>query len=483
MFGTYGEPGPRKGLQKGLKIMFLRLKLYRLYLKIGTYLLPILAFRLGWWFWMEICKYFDRPVLFSPSGHFSEILFGTLIWVFVAEHYRVTSFDELFRERTGARAAFSAGLAASFVLLATLYFSRNEIFPRGLLVCDLVTLLALTILLHALFRLLCRSRAHLANPTRLLIVGADKFASDAAARLRRLSFAPCEIAGHVRLPGQEVSITGSRIYELEQVAMLNSGHGIDEAVIAIHPAQFSQIPRIIKALEHLCLPAKAVVDLGEGVVVREKLFQLGNFQMLDLTSTPTESLDYALLKRAFDVSFSAGVLILTAPLFGLIALIIRLTSHGPIFFTQDRIGLNGESFRMLKFRTMHVRPEAESDTQWTTAGDCRRTAFGSLLRKASLDELPQFINVLRGEMSVVGPRPERPHFVHKFLQEVSRYNNRHALKVGITGWAQVNGWRGNTSIEKRVEYDLYYLQNWSFSFDLRIIVMTIVSGLMNRNAY
>jgi Undecaprenyl-phosphate glucose phosphotransferase len=265
--------------------------------------------------------------------------------------------------------------------------------------------------------------------------------------------------------------------------MLTSEHGIDEAVIAVHPAQFSQIPKIIKALEHLCLPARAVVDLGEGVIVREKLFQLGNIQMLDLMPTPTESLDYAVLKRVFDVCFSSTVLILAAPLFGLIALIIRLTSPGPVFFAQERVGLNGQPFRMYKFRTMRAGHKSESDTKWTTAGDSRKTAFGSLLRRTSLDELPQFINVLKGDMSVVGPRPERPYFVRKFLQEVARYNHRHALKVGITGWAQANGWRGNTSIEKRVEYDLYYLQNWSFALDLRIIVMTFLAGLINKNAY
>jgi Undecaprenyl-phosphate glucose phosphotransferase len=315
------------------------------------------------------------------------------------------------------------------------------------------------------------------------VVGADEFAHEAAARLQRLSFAPCEIAGYVRLSGQDTFVNGHRIYELEQLGILNSAHGIDEAVIAIHPAQFSQIPKIIKALEHLCLPAKAIVDLGDGVVVREKLFQLGNVQMLDLTSTPAESLDYVLLKRAFDIGFSATVLFLTAPILGLVAAIIRLTSPGPIFFVQERIGLNGKPFRMYKFRTMHGSPKAESDTVWTTKDDSRRTIFGLILRKTSLDELPQFINVLNGDMSVVGPRPERPHFVQKFLHEVTRYNNRHALKVGITGWAQVNGLRGDTSIEKRVEYDLYYLQNWSLAFDLRIIAMTLVSGLINRNAY
>ena len=463
--------------------MILRLKLYRLSLKVATYLLPILAFYLGWCVWKLCCAALGRPVLFSFHGHLNQMLFGTFVWAFVSEHHRVTSFDELFRERTGARAAWSACLATSFVLLALLYFSRNDIYPRGLLVCDVIVLLTLTVMLHAIFRVIFRSSASMARPTRLLVVGADQFARDAARRLQRLSFAPCQISGFVRLPGQHVAVEEQRVYELEQLILLNANHGIDEAVIALQPAEFPQIPSIMKTLSHLCLPARALVDLGEGIIVREKLFQLGNIQMLDLSSTPTESLDYALLKRIFDVGFSLGVLILAAPLFGLIALIIRLTSRGPIFFIQERIGLNGKPFRMYKFRSMRVGPSPQSDTQWTTAEDDRRTSFGTLLRKTSLDELPQFINVLRGDMSVVGPRPERPHFVHKFLQEVSRYNHRHSLKVGITGWAQVNGWRGDTSIEKRVEFDLYYLQNWTFTFDLRIILMTVFSGLMNRNAY
>jgi Undecaprenyl-phosphate glucose phosphotransferase len=301
--------------------------------------------------------------------------------------------------------------------------------------------------------------------------------------LQRLSFAPCHITGFVRLPGQTVQVGGRRVYELDQLSLLDSSHAIDEAVIAIPASQFAQLPKLMKTVEHLCLPVRAVVDLGEGVVVRERLFQLGNIQMLDLTSTPTDSLDYALIKRAFDICFSVAVLLLTSPLFGLVALIIWLTSPSPIFFVQERVGLNGESFHMYKFRTMRVGASGESSARWTTSHDPRRTRFGAFLRRTSLDELPQFVNVLKGEMSVVGPRPERPFFVRKFLEQVTRYNQRHALKVGITGWAQVNGWRGNTSIEKRIEYDLYYIQNWSLGFDLRIILMTFFSGLINRNAY
>jgi len=463
--------------------MMLRLKLYRLSLKLAIYALPILAFWLGWWLWTWLCTSFGRPILYPSHGHLIDILFAMFVWAFVAGQYKVTSFDELFRERTGIRAAGSACIATSFVLLATLYFSRNDVFPRALLVCDVITLLFITVLVHAVFRIVFRAQSHTARPTRLLVVGADQFARDAARRLQRLSFAPCQIVGFVRLPEQDVCVEGQQIYELGQLGNLNPHCGIDEAVIAIHPAQFSQIPKIIKALSNLCLPARALIDLGEGIVVRDRLFQLGNIQMLDLTSTPMESLDYAFLKRAFDICFSAIVLLFTSPIFVLIALIVRLTTPGAVFFVQERIGLNGKPFRMYKFRTMRDCPTSESDILWTTEGDSRRTAFGSFLRKSSLDELPQFFNVLKGDMSVVGPRPERPHFVHKFLEQITQYNHRHSLKVGITGWAQVNGWRGNTSIEKRIEYDLYYLQNWSFFFDLRIIIMTIFSGLMNKNAY
>lgn len=462
----------------------LRLRLFRLYLKITTYLLPTLAFALGWRIWMICWALIGRPTHYAPPDHSGSILlFSTLVWLVMAEHHKVTNVDELFRERTGARAAWSACIATSVVLLAALYFSRNDIFPRGLLVCISIALFALTILLRAAFRILCRKKLAAVKMTRLLVVGADRFAHEAALRLQRLSFAPCEVAAYVHLPGQEMSVGRHRTYELEQLDALTIGHGIDEAVIAVPAAQFSHIPKIIQVLGHLCLPARAVVDLGEGVVVREKLFQLGNMQMLDLTTTPAESLDYALLKRAFDVCFSVAVLVLASPLYILIGLLIRLSSPGPIFFVQERVGLNGELFRMYKFRTMRMGPASESDTRWTTNGDQRRTKVGAFLRKTSLDELPQFVNVLKGDMSVVGPRPERPHFVHQFLQEVARYNHRHSLKVGITGWAQVNGWRGDTSIEKRVEYDLYYLQNWSFSFDLRIIGTTIFSALISKNAY
>lgn len=196
-----------------------------------------------------------------------------------------------------------------------------------------------------------------------------------------------------------------------------------------------------------------------------------------------ESFSYLIGKRVFDVCFAAAAILLTFPLMLVIAIAIRMTSRGPVIFVQERVGLNGRTFRMYKFRTMRVTEGAESACQWTRRDDPRRTRIGCWLRAASLDELPQFFNVLNGDMSVVGPRPERPYFVEQFMRTVSFYDTRHYLKVGITGWAQVNGWRGDTSIVERVEHDLYYLRNWSFAFDLRIILLTIRQLFSQRNAY
>jgi len=206
-------------------------------------------------------------------------------------------------------------------------------------------------------------------------------------------------------------------------------------------------------------------------------------QLLDLRIGAAETISYVILKRCFDVVFSLAVLAVAGIPMLLITLAVKLSSSGPVLFRQERVGINGSVFSILKFRTMRVAPQRESDTRWTTPDDSRRTMIGTFLRKTSLDELPQFFNVLQGDMSVVGPRPERPHFVEKFNEEIDAYNSRHHLKSGITGWAQVNGWRGNTDIRKRVECDLFYVRNWSLGFDLQIVAKTVLTVFFARNAY
>jgi exopolysaccharide biosynthesis polyprenyl glycosylphosphotransferase len=184
-----------------------------------------------------------------------------------------------------------------------------------------------------------------------------------------------------------------------------------------------------------------------------------------------------------DLVVGGLALVAAAPLLGVIALGIRLGSPGPVLLRQERMGLDGRLFHMLKFRTMREGAEADTGPVWATAQDERRTPLGAVLRHWSLDELPQLVNVLRGEMSLVGPRPERPVFVEDFRRKIPGYMLRHKVKAGMTGWAQINGWRGNTSLEKRIEYDLYYIERWSLAFDLRILLATLWRGFVSKNAY
>jgi len=463
--------------------MLFRLRLYRLLLTIAVFLLPYPAFEIGRGLWAIAWRHVGRPALFPQHSQLVLVLISCFVWALISQHYKLTSVDELFREHTGAKGAFSSCIVTGAILLGGLYFTQNSLFPRGLFICCMIVLLCITVLLRALFRYLLREKFSGGRPTRIVLVGADQFANETAVRLNLLPYARCQVVACIRLPGQQVAVKVCPIYEFDEIDTLHGEKSAEEVVIAVHPAEFAVVPQLLTALEKLCVPVRTVVDLGEGVVVRERLFQLGRMQMLDLTTTPTDSIIYAVLKRSFDISFATLVLVLASPVMLLTAILIKLTSPGTILFVQERIGLNGLPFHMYKFRTMRLSSPDESDVRWTTENDPRRTSIGGFLRRSSLDELPQFFNVLKGEMSVVGPRPERPFFVKKFLQEFASYNHRHCLKVGITGWAQVNGWRGDTPIDKRLEYDLYYLQNWSFSFDLRIIAMTVVAEVMSRRGY
>lgn len=191
----------------------------------------------------------------------------------------------------------------------------------------------------------------------------------------------------------------------------------------------------------------------------------------------------AALKRVIDLFGAVVALILFSPIMLLTAIAIRLTSPGPIIFSQERIGRHNKPFKMYKFRSMELQPPEEEKKEWTVQSDPRITGVGRLIRRMSIDELPQLINVLRGDMSLVGPRPERPFFVEQFKEEIPRYMVKHQVRPGMTGWAQINGYRGDTSIRKRIEHDLYYIENWTVGFDFKILFLTFFKGFINRNAY
>jgi Undecaprenyl-phosphate glucose phosphotransferase len=227
---------------------------------------------------------------------------------------------------------------------------------------------------------------------------------------------------------------------------------------------------------------RIIPDLGRTIRLRIEAETFDGLPVIVVSQGPLEGWNQV-FKRAMDLVGSIVALILASPFFVAIPIVIKATSPGPVFYAQERMGWNGRRFNIYKFRSMPVDAERQSGPVWATEGDRRPTRVGAFLRKSNLDELPQFWNVLRGDMSLVGPRPERPMFIEEFKKKIPGYMLRHKIKAGITGWAQVNGWRGNTSLEKRIECDLFYISNWSIAFDFRIMVLTVFKGFFHRNAY
>jgi Undecaprenyl-phosphate glucose phosphotransferase len=460
-----------------------RLSFTRLYLKILTLLLPACAY------FIAIKIRFGFNLLLwrtAPPGlpsYWGIVLLTTIVWAIAAEESELWNVEQLYAPGGKSRRLLEALAFTYGVVMAAGFLYRQASYSRLVIGVSAAALFFLATATRIGFRVFLEFlRKDGRNEVKILVVGTDRFARRVGTSLLHGEVLPCRIVGFVRLPGQEIAVDGP-VCELDQIPSFRDGNSINDVIVALPASRLTEVKTIAPALEKLCVPTRVVIDLGDGVVLRNRLIDLGGIRMLDLQPTLAETGPYLVQKRFFDVAFSILILLVTLPITLLISLCIKLGSRGPIFFIQDRVGLNGRVFRMFKFRTMRVGSPEEGDTRWTCARDPRRTAIGTLLRRSNLDELPQFFNVLKGDMSIVGPRPERPYFVERFLTEIDRYNSRHMFKAGITGWAQVNGWRGDTSIAKRVEYDLYYLRNWSLTFDIQIITMTLLRIFTSKNAY
>jgi exopolysaccharide biosynthesis polyprenyl glycosylphosphotransferase len=264
-----------------------------------------------------------------------------------------------------------------------------------------------------------------------------------------------------------------RVIEAEQV---------DHVFVALPHASSQATMSLLDRLVRSCVSIHVVPDLLQFMVLRSRVEDIDGLPTINLSETPLEGWS-RFVKRAFDLLVAGAATVVFLPAMLLVALAIWLEDRGPVFYRQVRMGLDGKPFEILKFRSMRVNAEHETGAKWAERDDPRRTRVGRWIRAWSLDELPQLWNVLRGDMSVVGPRPERPQFVEQFRAELPHYMLRHKVRAGITGWAQVHGWRGNTSIRMRIEHDLYYIENWSLMLDLKILFMTVLHGLRHENAY
>jgi len=380
-------------------------------------------------------------------------------------------------------------ISTVLILLACLAFltKTGEYFSRVWFALWAGFSLSLILLFRCGILLLLRlMRAHGWNERRVIIIGAGELGVKLVETIQQAlwtGFHVVTIFDDDKQP--QSAICGIPVLQTPDnmsAYLLAHKEDIDEVWLAFPLRAEARVKEILHEMRHETITTRFILDIVGLDLLNHSIAEFAGFPVLNIRHTPMIGVN-RLVKAIEDRVLSSFILLLISPLFLMIAIAVKMSSRGPIFYRQKRVSWNGREFEMLKFRTMPVDTEKKSGPVWAKAGENRATRVGAFLRKTSLDELPQFLNVLRGDMSIVGPRPERLVFVEQFKDQIPRYMQKHLVKAGITGWAQINGWRGNTSLEKRIEYDLYYIENWSLFFDLKIIFLTFVQGLIHKNAY
>lgn len=434
--------------------------------------------------------YFLRFAIWPSSHGVPELQFVgaslPAVLILAAAAYRLCGLYEVHRLRTLPRelgvVCQASGLM--FLLAITLVFYRRELYESrlGLALFLVLNAISLTVVRRIVWAVVKYLRGHGLNYGRAVIVGCGRTGRRVAETIFRNDWTGLEAVGFVDVPPKVEPKLLPRLGSLEQLPRIVKRYQIDHVFVALPLSRYGELPAVYDALSELLVEVQLVPDIPNLAGMRVRTMDIDEMSFVSLRGNP--HLGWGrVAKRAMDLVVASVALLVFGPLMLLLALAVKLSSPGPVFYRQSRAGLAGRTFEMLKFRSMPVNAESATGEVWTTKNDQRPTPLGRFLRRSSLDELPQFFNVLAGDMSVVGPRPERGVFIEKFRRQIPNYTQRHQVKAGITGWAQVNGWRGNTSLRRRVECDLYYISNWSLWFDLKILCMTVWRGFRHKNAY
>jgi Undecaprenyl-phosphate glucose phosphotransferase len=394
--------------------------------------------------------------------------------------YQIHRLQELPREL----GVVCKGGGLLFLLVITTTFYRRDLYESRLALGMFLALdiACLTLARRIVWRALKALRRRGLNHGRAVIVGAGRTGRLVVDVIRRHGWTGLEVVGfiddRVKTEPTHCPLLGS----IDRIGEIVARHKVDHVFVALPLSRYGELPRVYQALADVLVEVQLVPDVPNLAGMKLQMLDIDNVGFLSLRRDPHRGCA-RLAKRATDLVLGTAALILAAPLMLALAMAIKLTSRGPVLFRQTRTGLGGRPFEMLKFRTMRDDAEAATGPVWAVRGDDRCTTLGRFLRRWSLDELPQLFNVLAGDMSLVGPRPERGPFVEQFRRQLPGYAQRHRVKAGMTGWAQVNGWRGNTSLRHRLQCDLYYIANWSFGLDLKILLLTLWCGLRHRHAY
>jgi Undecaprenyl-phosphate glucose phosphotransferase len=382
--------------------------------------------------------------------------------------------------------AFKLSSVSVLMLMALTFFMRELTFSRIMVVYFWGIATIMLFLSHQLVGLLIKEmHSRGVNLKKVLVVGAEELGQKVVERLGKNPEIGFSVVGYLSDSPDNVGKTFKDHTVLgvyQEVVRVIRENEVDQLFIALPYKAHDRLEEILTSLGEETVDIKLVPDLLRYMDLHSGVEELDGIPLINLFESPLYGWNIV-LKRVSDIALSGFALIVAFPFMVLIALALKLESRGPLIYRQERMGLDRNVFWMYKFRSMTTEAENQSGPVWAKENDDRRTRVGTILRETSLDELPQLFNVFKGQMSLVGPRPERPVFVEEFKKSIPFYMLRLKMKAGLTGWAQVNGWRGNTSLEKRIECDLYYIKNWSLLFDLKILVMTLWKGLINRHAY
>ncbi len=430
----------------------------------------------------------EEPIgIYGTLGDYLQILF-MLIPCYLVSYYFFHLYDP--KRMKGRKSEIFNMLKSNVVgilyCVAFLFFIRNGTYAR----LFIIIFVTLNFILEVLFRfctttMLRKIRKKGMNQKHLLLIGYSRAAEGYIDRL--LAHPEWGISIHGILDDhkplghsyRDIHVIG-RIDELEKMLAEND---YDETAITLGINHYDSLEKIVSVTEKSGVHTIFIPDYNNIIPTRPYTEDLDGLPVIHVRNIPLSNSFNRFFKRAIDIAGALILILLFAIPMAIVAAIIKITSPGPLIFKQERVGLHNKPFMMFKFRSMEVQDSSREKQAWTVQNDPRVTPIGKFIRKTSLDELPQFFNVLKGDMSLVGPRPERPFFVEKFKEEIPRYMIKHQVRPGITGWAQVNGYRGDTSIRMRIDCDLYYIENWTMGLDIKILFLTIFKGFVNKNAY
>lgn len=448
------------------------------------------------WVWAYYLRFYTFMAV--PKGIPEEVRYLKLV-PFILVIFLLVFIISGFYRRTGHhRSAFIEGadiLQSSALgllsFVAFTYFYDEYRYSRGALVMFAFLQPALMIVGRSIVRKGLRYYRRRSDPRKVLIIASGGAVRHAFAIPFHNELQTPSVLGVVAVGSDHNKKLVTEICQQRKYPLLSeptdwtdffASHPVDSVVLALPHNEYEFLDHSLEVIANQVADIKVLPDLARFTRFSQGIEMVEGVPVISIHESPLAGWG-SVAKRILDISGAMTGIFIFSPVMIVVALLVRMTSRGPILYSQERMGLDGKTFRIFKFRSMPVDAERATGAVWATAADHRPTKVGAVLRKTNLDEIPQFFNVLFGDMSLVGPRPERPVFVDKFRRDVPGYMLRHKVKAGMTGWAQVSGWRGNTSIERRIECDLYYIQNWSIWFDLKILLLTVTRSFVDKNAY